>query len=71
MHLGLKQALFAPYSLLSYRSRVPLAKFQMAPHTRFSNILWVQKEGTQIGMPDCGQGLTLSQNVDRGFLNDT
>jgi hypothetical protein len=32
MHLGLNwQALCAPYSVLGYRSPVPLAKFQMAP----------------------------------------
>ena len=31
---ALKQALCAPYSVLSYRSSVPLAKFQMAPIPR-------------------------------------
>jgi len=30
MHLGLKTGLCAPYSVLGYRNRVPLAKFQMA-----------------------------------------
>ena len=31
MHLDHKQALFAPYSLPGYRSRVSLIEFQMAP----------------------------------------
>jgi hypothetical protein len=33
MHVGLRQALCAPYSVLGYRSPVPFAKFQMASIT--------------------------------------
>jgi hypothetical protein len=35
------------------------------------NVHWVQKEGTQICIPEWSQGLTLTQNVDWGFLLST
>jgi hypothetical protein len=38
------------------------------PQTQTSNILRVQEKGTQIGMSVCCQSITVTQNVNFGFL---
>jgi hypothetical protein len=46
-------------------------KVPYGPHTYFPNILWVQKEGTQICVSEWSQGLTHAQDVDCFLLSTT
>ena len=51
-------------------SREPcsFAKAPDCPLAYTLNILWFQEEGSQVPVSECGQGLTFTQNVVRGFL---
>jgi hypothetical protein len=67
MHLGLKETgPLCPNHLSWEPGR--LAKAPDGPQGLTLNILWLQKEGAQIRLPDRGQGLTLTENVGRGLL---
>jgi hypothetical protein len=68
LHLGLKTGPLCP---MFYNKLMEPCFFSKVPNglcTLFPNILWVQKEGTQMCMSEWSQGLTLTQNVDWGFL---
>jgi hypothetical protein len=66
MHLGLNET--AP-SCPNRPSWEPsrLTKAPDGPQGLTLNVLWLQKEGAWIRLPDRGQGLTPTENVDRGL----
>jgi hypothetical protein len=46
----------------------PLKEVTDRPQTQTSNVLRVQEKGSQINMPECRQGFTLTQHMGWGFL---
>jgi hypothetical protein len=62
--------LFKTGPLCPKHSKEPcrLAKAPDGPQVLILDILWLQKQGAQISMPDRGQGLTPTENVARGFI---
>jgi hypothetical protein len=66
MHLGLTDRPFVPHVKSwepSYFTEDP-----DGPQVHALNILWLQEKGTQMYTSECGQGLTFTKNVGRGFL---
>jgi hypothetical protein len=66
MHLGLMNGPFVPH--IKIKGALKLTKAPDGPQAYALNILWFQKEGSQISAPKCGQGLTFTQNVGQDFL---
>jgi hypothetical protein len=67
MHLGFKETgPLCPSRLSCEPGR--LAKAPDGPQVLTVNILWLQKEGAKIRMPDRGQGLTPTENMGRGLI---
>ena len=66
MHLGLINGPFVSH----IKSREPCssAKAPDGPQAYTLNVLWFQKEGAQVPVSECGQGLTFTKNVNRGLL---
>ena len=71
MLLRLKTGPLCPIFHTKVEERCSFSKVPDGLCTWFSNILRVQKEGTQICMSEWSQGLTLTRNVDQGFLLST
>jgi len=69
--LTLKQAHCAPWSITRLKEPSSFTKVPDGPYTSFPNILRTQKEGTQMCMSEWSKDLTLTQNVDWGFLLST
>jgi len=53
--------------ILSHGGSVPLMKFIECPQIQTSNILFVQKEGTQTMMSKCGQSFHLHKTWDEVY----
>ena len=71
MHLGLKTDPLCPKYCTNLEEPCSFSKVPDGPYTKFRDILRAQKEGAQICITWWGQGLTLTQNVDWGFLLST
>jgi len=64
MHLGLTTDPLCPMFCTKLKQPCSFSKVPDGPSTEFPNILWVQKEGTQICMPERGYGLTQTYNLN-------
>jgi len=71
VHLGLKNGPLCSIFYTKLEEPYSFSKVSDGPFTQFSDILRVQKEGTQLCISEWSLGLTLTQNVDWGFLLST
>ena len=71
LRLDLKTGPLCPMFCTKLKEPCSFSKVPDGPYTWFPNILRVQKQDTQVCMSEWSQCLTLTQNVDCGFLLST
>jgi len=71
MHLSFKTGPLCHLFCTKLEEPCSFSKVPDGPYTKFREILRDQKEWTQIRMSEWSQGLTLTQNLDWGFLPST